>query len=254
MLRCAMGSAVLLLPAALSFAAQDTAVHKSPPDKPKAAKPATPAEQYRALVKEYEMAMKEQRTTVGAAKTPDERTRARRELDSQRGKYAEKFLTFADSHIGESAAVDALLWLIQNCDGPDRDKGIQRLQWSGQASDPAAIKALQSLAQKSADAGVAAKAAYSLAFWTKGKVDRAEANAGRYRKEAESYYELAISKSEKAGNQPLMNRARGELFELRHLFIGHGAPEITGEDIDGKKFKLSDYRGKVVMLDFWGHW
>ena len=32
------------------------------------------------------------------------------------------------------------------------------------------------------------------------------------------------------------------------------APEIEGVDIDGKKFKLSDYRGKVVVLDFWGNW
>jgi hypothetical protein len=38
------------------------------------------------------------------------------------------------------------------------------------------------------------------------------------------------------------------------LEVGNQAPEISGEDIDGKKFKLSDYRGKVVMLDFWGDW
>ena len=24
--------------------------------------------------------------------------------------------------------------------------------------------------------------------------------------------------------------------------------------LDGRHFKLSDYRGKVVVLDFWGHW
>ena len=36
--------------------------------------------------------------------------------------------------------------------------------------------------------------------------------------------------------------------------VGNKAAEIEGEDIDGKKFKLSDYRGKVVMLDFWGNW
>jgi hypothetical protein len=36
--------------------------------------------------------------------------------------------------------------------------------------------------------------------------------------------------------------------------VGLTAQEIEGEDIDGKKFKLSDYRGKVVLLDFWGHW
>ncbi len=32
------------------------------------------------------------------------------------------------------------------------------------------------------------------------------------------------------------------------------APEIVGEDVDGVPFKLSDYRGKVVVLDFWGNW
>ena len=36
--------------------------------------------------------------------------------------------------------------------------------------------------------------------------------------------------------------------------IGAVAPEIQGEDLDGNRFKLSDYRGKVVVLDFWGHW
>jgi hypothetical protein len=35
---------------------------------------------------------------------------------------------------------------------------------------------------------------------------------------------------------------------------GNTAPEIVGEDQDGKTFKLSDYRGKVVLLDFWGNW
>lgn len=35
---------------------------------------------------------------------------------------------------------------------------------------------------------------------------------------------------------------------------GKPAPEITGEDIDGKPMKLSDFRGQVVLLDFWGNW
>ena len=30
--------------------------------------------------------------------------------------------------------------------------------------------------------------------------------------------------------------------------------EIMAPDVDGKEFKLSDYRGKVVLIDFWGHW
>ncbi len=36
--------------------------------------------------------------------------------------------------------------------------------------------------------------------------------------------------------------------------VGQLAPEIEGEDIDGTRFKLSDYRGKIVVLDFWGDW
>ena len=36
--------------------------------------------------------------------------------------------------------------------------------------------------------------------------------------------------------------------------VGNLAPEINGKDMDGVAFKLSDYRGKVVMLDFWGDW
>lgn len=32
---------------------------------------------------------------------------------------------------------------------------------------------------------------------------------------------------------------------------GKVAPDSSGIDADGKKFQLSDYRGKVVLLDFW---
>jgi hypothetical protein len=43
-------------------------------------------------------------------------------------------------------------------------------------------------------------------------------------------------------------------FQVEHLSIGSVAPEIEANDTSGVKFKLSDYRGKVVLLDFWGHW
>lgn len=32
------------------------------------------------------------------------------------------------------------------------------------------------------------------------------------------------------------------------------APDFTLEDIDGKKFSLKEYRGKVVLLNFWATW
>ncbi len=38
------------------------------------------------------------------------------------------------------------------------------------------------------------------------------------------------------------------------LGVGDLAPDITAADADGELFSLSDYRGKVVVLDFWGDW
>ena len=57
-----------------------------------------------------------------------------------------------------------------------------------------------------------------------------------------------------AGRGTIGEIAERDLFELRFLSIGKVAPEIEGEDIDGVAFKLSDYRGKVVVIDFWGNW
>jgi hypothetical protein len=58
----------------------------------------------------------------------------------------------------------------------------------------------------------------------------------------------------KSARRDLGTQAKGDLFELRNLAVGKTAPEIEGEDVDGVRFKLSDYRGKVVFLDFWGFW
>ncbi|HEX8524597.1 MAG TPA: hypothetical protein VF669_20240 [Tepidisphaeraceae bacterium] len=48
--------------------------------------------------------------------------------------------------------------------------------------------------------------------------------------------------------------ADAELFEMQNLAIGKTAPDIEGQDVDGKPMKLSDFRGKVVVLDFFGDW
>ena len=48
--------------------------------------------------------------------------------------------------------------------------------------------------------------------------------------------------------------ATTSLYEIENLSVGRMAPDIEGEDLDGVHFKLSDYRGKVVMLSFWGSW
>ena len=56
------------------------------------------------------------------------------------------------------------------------------------------------------------------------------------------------------GRSKLADIVEGDLFEIKYLAIGKVAPDIEGEDLDGVPFKLSDYRGKVVVIDFWGDW
>jgi poly(3-hydroxybutyrate) depolymerase/peroxiredoxin len=49
-------------------------------------------------------------------------------------------------------------------------------------------------------------------------------------------------------------RAKIELNDLRFHAVGQLAPDIVGIDLDDRPLKLSDYRGRVVLLSFWGTW
>jgi hypothetical protein len=81
-----------------------------------------------------------------------------------------------------------------------------------------------------------------------------EATASQVRTESEKLLRRA---SDEFGDVKLAvggtvrDKAQLELDDILHLAVGKVAPEIEGQDQDGNKFKLSDYRGKVVLLDFW---
>src|SRR5262249_51672938 len=51
--------------------------------------------------------------------------------------------------------------------------------------------------------------------------------------------------------ETVAERAKAAHFEIRHLSVGKEAPDLEGEDQHGTRFRLRDYRGKVVLLDFW---
>ena len=66
---------------------------------------------------------------------------------------------------------------------------------------------------------------------------------------AEKYGDVKVPYGDTVGA-----KARSELHELRHLSVGKEAQDIESQDQDGKRFKLSDYRGKVVLLYFWSEY
>jgi hypothetical protein len=51
-----------------------------------------------------------------------------------------------------------------------------------------------------------------------------------------------------------VNRMNAKEFKEKNLAVGMAVPDFTAKDIEGAQFKLSDYKGKVVLLDFWGFW
>ena len=52
----------------------------------------------------------------------------------------------------------------------------------------------------------------------------------------------------------LADAARPVRFELSKLAIKKVSPEIEADDLDGVPFRLTQYRGKVVVLTFWATW
>src|SRR5262249_49319642 len=78
-------------------------------------------------------------------------------------------------------------------------------------------------------------------------------------KQAEALYErvkreYASVKDPYTKSHTLRELVEPGLFEIRFLSVGKTVPEIEAEDLDGTTFKLSDYRGKGVLLVFCGQW
>ena len=93
---------------------------------------------------------------------------------------------------------------------------------------------------------VASQAAYyqvSMDEVRGGTDEQQKATLAGYRKVSEAYPETKWG-----------GRAGGKVFKQERLQIGMVAPEIVGKDVDGNDMKLTDFRGKVTVIDFWGFW
>ena len=69
--------------------------------------------------------------------------------------------------------------------------------------------------------------------------------------------ELAAAVEAYAKLQPAAEIARlltERIARFRSLAIGAVAPELVGPTLDGTTLKLSDLRGRIVLVDFWASW
>jgi thiol-disulfide isomerase/thioredoxin len=116
----------------------------------------------------------------------------------------------------------------------------------------------ESLATRGADPGRRPE----LALWPPSYLERLRKEDTRaIRREAEAILERVKSEYGDVRNlygmvvqdETLAKVADRELADLRTLAIGQVAPEIVGQDLDGKPMKLSEFRGRVVLLDFGSH-
>jgi hypothetical protein len=119
-----------------------------------------------------------------------------------------------------------------------------------------AVDTLKQILEKSSKPAVKAAAALGLGKNLSTQTDKLGdklAEADKVAAEAEKYFVMVIDQFGK--DSPAQRKeAEQELKALRTVRVGKEAPIITAPDLDEKEFKLSDYRGKVVLIDFWGHW
>ncbi len=264
--------------------------------------PATPLEQYRALLKEY------QNTSSSGVLSDEERLNFVGRVFRLRNKIALKFVELAETNPADPIAVDALIravWQVNTTPWPVEIVGqndasikafalLQRDHIQSDKLGPVCQRIsigfrkeyetfLRAVLQENPHESVQAHACLALAHFLNNRSQRLDLVMdqpqlamefddlfGReYREEVqrrdrtevtgetEAFYERA---AREYGDVRMPNggtigkKARAALFEIRHLVVGKEAPDIEGVDQDGREFKLSDYRGKVVLLDFWSEY
>lgn len=207
--------------------------------------------------------------------------------------YCAKMLKIAESNPDDEAAFQAHFWIAKNSRDEATNaaaydsllsKHIDRVELKQicrrmaykQASQKTEDQ-LRSLAKDSPHDDVKAMATLSLADYLKRTASLAQTIKDKPDDHNQSDETVAYIESTDIGSQTIStvyqtvideygdieiegrpetlgSLAEGALFEMNNLSIGKEVPDIVAEDIDGVEFKLSDYRGKVVVIDFWGDW
>lgn len=202
------------------------------------------------LVEQYEAALADR---SGAAAVTEE--------------FLPRFQATAEAHEGKESAAPFLVWILEHAglsqdvvepalesllEGPvdqaSQLAAARRLPYLYAVLGPETVDDALEILADSKHEEVRARALFSMAMVETTEWGRRSA-AGQ-RRAITDLREAVVRSS----NSVLRARAAELKVEGRGVAVGDLAPEILGLDMDGAPFKLSDYRGKVVVLDFWGDW
>lgn len=131
-------------------------------------------------------------------------------------------------------------------------------------NEPWAVKILEACAEKHPQKSVRGQATFALGDgyrWVARPFGDPPPEADKFLEKAKRYYLQVLDNysdiSSPDGKWNLGERAKHELARLRNLpnlQVGGIAPSIDGKDLDGNALTLEGYRGKVVVVVFWGSW
>jgi len=184
-----------------------------------------------------------------AAKSEEEKDKIKEQYYDLMAATTAKFNAFAEANAGDDAGKQAAKM---------RNQFLFQL---GQADSPGVGKILRDLSEKSTAKDVRGLATVALGENLIAQYEHAfrkKDKGGAEKLSAEAEKVLTAAKTQFGDVQSLRGtvgkQAEDLIEQLKYRSVGKVAKEISGEDLDGKKVKLSDYRGKVVVLYFWGSW
>ena len=183
--------------------------------------------------------------------------------------YVDRFFDIATRGAKTDTAVVAYTWILSHSQDDAHYKKCMEVLLRDHKDDESLVsltsvlayhqkgdEGLEKFIRQSANPVVRAHASYRLGKRYADRLDWGEGPANAKEK-AEAYLESVVENHgdlKLDDGTTLGEKAKRVLFAMHNLVVGKVAPDIEGVDIDGVSFKLSDYRGKVVVLDFWGHW